>query len=40
MDFYDRVQADDLRQAATVAAVFVWHAATRDDVLPRRSAAQ
>jgi hypothetical protein len=40
MDFYDRVQADDLRQAATVAAVFVWHAATRDDVLPRRSAAR
>jgi Zn-dependent M28 family amino/carboxypeptidase len=38
MDFYDRVQPDDLKQAATVAAVFVWHAATRDDRLPRRAA--
>jgi hypothetical protein len=37
MDFYDRVQADDVRQAATVAAVFAWQAATRDQMLPRRS---
>jgi hypothetical protein len=35
MDFYDRIQPDDLKQAATVAAVFAWHAATRDAVLPR-----
>jgi hypothetical protein len=35
MDFYDRVQPDDLKQASTVAAVFVWHAATRDEMLPR-----
>jgi Zn-dependent M28 family amino/carboxypeptidase len=39
MDFYDRLQPDDLKQVATVAAVFVWHAATRDAQLPRASAA-
>jgi hypothetical protein len=36
MDFYDRVQADDMKQMATVAAVFVWHAANRDQLLPRK----
>lgn len=35
MDFYDRIQPDDLRRTAVVAAVFVWHAANRDDRLPR-----
>jgi hypothetical protein len=38
MDFFDRLQADDLRQAATVAAVFAWHAAVRDELLPRKAA--
>jgi len=38
MDFYDRVQLDDLRQQATVAAVFAWLAATRDEMLPRKPA--
>jgi carboxypeptidase Q len=36
MDFVDRVQPDDVKQAATVAAVFAWHAATRDGLLPRK----
>ena len=36
MDFYDRLQADDLKQAATVAAVFAWQAATREERLPRK----
>jgi hypothetical protein len=36
MDFYDRVQADDMKQMATVAAIFVWHAANRDALLPRK----
>ena len=36
MDFYERVQPDALEQMATVVAVFAWHAATRDDRLPRR----
>ncbi len=39
MDFLDRVQLDDVKQQATVAAVFVWQAANRDDMLPRKPAA-
>jgi Zn-dependent M28 family amino/carboxypeptidase len=35
MDFYDRLQADDLKQMAVVAASFVWQAATRPDLMPR-----
>ena len=38
MDFYDRVQLDDLKQQATVAAIFAWHAANRDAMLPRKPA--
>jgi hypothetical protein len=37
MDTYDRVQRDDLVQQATVAAVFAWDAANRDDKLPRKA---
>jgi hypothetical protein len=36
MDVYDRVQVDDMKQMATVAAVFAWQAATRDQKLPRK----
>ena len=36
MDVYDRVQAADLRQAAAVVASFVYNAATRPDLLPRK----
>jgi carboxypeptidase Q len=36
MDVYDRLQADDLKQAATVVAAFVWQAAMRDELLPRK----
>ena len=36
MDFYDRVQMDDVKQIATVTAVFVWQAANRDGLLPRK----
>ena len=39
MDFYDRLQPDDMKQIATVAAVFVWQAANRPDMLPRAGAA-
>jgi hypothetical protein len=38
MDFYDRVQLDDLKQQATVAAIFAWQAANRDAMLPRKPA--
>ena len=36
MDFLDRVQPDDMKQMATVAAVFAWQAANRDQMLPRK----
>ncbi len=35
MDVYDRVQREDLQQIAAVVATFVYHAATRPDLLPR-----
>ena len=37
MDTYDRVQRDDLVQQATVAAVFAYNAAMRDEKLPRKA---
>ncbi|MGH8186493.1 MAG: M20/M25/M40 family metallo-hydrolase [Steroidobacteraceae bacterium] len=36
MDVYDRVQRDDMVQMATVAAVFAYNAAMRDQKLPRK----
>ena len=36
MDVYDRVQADDMKQAAVIMASFVYHAANRDEKLPRK----
>jgi len=36
MDVVDRVQPDDLKQAATVAATFAYLAAMRDAKLPRK----
>jgi hypothetical protein len=36
MDVYDRIQAADLRQAAAIIASFVYNAATRPDLLPRK----
>jgi hypothetical protein len=35
MDFFDRLQPADLVRNAVVAAVFTWHAANRDEPLPR-----
>jgi hypothetical protein len=37
MDVYDRIQRDDLIQQATVAAVFAYNAAMRDEKLPRKA---
>jgi carboxypeptidase Q len=37
MDVYDRVQRDDMLQQATVAAVFAYTAAMRDEKLPRKA---
>ena len=36
MDFLDRVQMNDVKQSATVVAVFAWQAANRDQLLPRK----
>jgi hypothetical protein len=36
MDVYDRVQVEDMKQMATVAAVFAWQAANRNEKLPRK----
>lgn len=38
MDVYDRLQANDLKQTATVAAIFAWQAANRAELMPRRPA--
>jgi len=37
MDVYDRLQPDDLKQAATVMAVMVYNAATREEPIPRKA---
>ncbi len=36
MDNFDHLVADDLKQAATITAAFVWHTAQRDEQLPRK----
>jgi carboxypeptidase Q len=37
MDTYERLQANDLAQAAFVEAIFVYNAAMRDHMLPRKA---
>ena len=37
-DVFDRIQADDMKQAATIMAAFVYQTAMRDDKLPRKPA--
>ena len=36
MDVYDRLQPDDLKQAAVIVATFVYNTAMRDPMLPRK----
>jgi carboxypeptidase Q len=36
MDTYERLQPADLKQIATVEAIFVYNAAMRDQMLPRK----
>jgi hypothetical protein len=36
-DVFDRIQADDLKQAATIMAAFVYNTAMRDEKLPRKA---
>lgn len=35
-DTYERIQAEDVRQAAIILATFLYHAANRDELLPRK----
>ena len=35
-DVYDRIQPDDMKQAAAIMAAFVYNTATRDEKLPRK----
>jgi carboxypeptidase Q len=37
MDTFERLQAADLKQAATVEAIFVYNTAMRDQMLPRKT---
>jgi len=37
MDLYDRLQPDDLKQIAVIVASFVYEAAMRDQMLPRKT---
>lgn len=37
MDVFDRLVADDMKHNATVVAAFVWLAANRPDLLPRKT---
>jgi Zn-dependent M28 family amino/carboxypeptidase len=39
-DVFDRIQADDMKQAATIMAAFVYNAAVRDEKLPRKAMAR
>ncbi len=36
MDVWDRIQADDMKQASVIMAAFVYNAAMRDEKLPRK----
>jgi hypothetical protein len=36
MDNWDHLSGDDLSQAATIIASFVWHTAMRDEMIPRK----
>jgi hypothetical protein len=37
MDLYERIQAEDMMKNSVIIASFVYHAANRDDLLPRKA---
>lgn len=39
MDVYERLQPEDMKQAATIMAAFAYNAAMRDEMFPRKPAA-
>jgi hypothetical protein len=36
MDTYERIQEEDMRKNAVIVASFVYHAANREQLLPRK----
>ena len=36
MDNFDHLVEDDLKQAATIIAYFIWQTSQRDEKLPRK----
>src|SRR5205814_6661355 len=38
-DVYDRIQADDMKQASTIMAALIWNAATMDEKMPHKAPA-
>ena len=36
-DNYDRLQADDMKQAATIMAAFIYQSAMMDEKMPRKT---
>ena len=38
LDTYERLSEPDLKQAATILAIFAWNASQRDAMFPRKSA--
>jgi hypothetical protein len=36
MDVYERIQAPDMMKNAVIVAAFVYHAANRDEMIPRK----
>jgi hypothetical protein len=40
MDTYDHLVPDDLKQAATIVAAFVYNTAQRDQKIPRKPMSQ
>jgi carboxypeptidase Q len=40
MDVFDRIQADDMKQASTIMAAFIYQTAMRDEKLPRKPMAR
>jgi Zn-dependent M28 family amino/carboxypeptidase len=40
MDVFDRIQADDMKQIATIVATFVYQAAMMDEMMPRKAVRQ
>ena len=39
-DVFDRIQGDDMKQAATIMAAFLYNTAMRDDKVPRKTPAK